>query len=202
MSKALDQGAVLAAGGNPVDVAVGRDTQELWGSASRKSRLERYIEKQQHVLTSIEGEPALEISKRSPATHMFKHDARHSEDHNVFANIGKHDDDYDPDAFGSQTGNSGDAEARAWHMVPPSSDLSKIEARERSSDSDRWSGEEGALSALQAKAEARLKKDKLASEDEGGVAVRGNESDVVDDAGEHVTAPSLCKLVRAWLQDG
>ena len=196
MSKALDQGAVLAARGNPVDVAAGRDTQELWGSASRKSRLERYIEKQQHVLTSIEGEPALEISKRSPATHMFKHDARHSEDHNVFANIGKHDD-YDPDAFGSQTGNSGDAEARAWHMVPPSSDLSRIEARERSSNSDRWSGEEGALSALQAKAEARLKKDELASEDEGGVAVKGNESDVVDDAGEHVTVPPYVQLVRA-----
>ena len=182
--------------GHPLDVAAGRDTQKLWDSESKESKLKRYIDQQQQVLSSIEGQPAIEISKPQHAVHMFKYDARNSEDHNIFADIDEHGDD-DPDAFGSENGNGGDAAARAWHMVPPSSDLSRIERHQRSSGSDRWSGEEGALAALQAKAEARLKKDNLAHQDEEGVAIKGNMSVVVDDAGEHVPADSVAAVASA-----
>ena len=175
-----------------IEGAVGEHTQQLWGSsATSKSELERYIREHTHELSSIEGQPAIEISTHRPeAVHTFKHDARHEHDRNVFAN-------YDPDAFGSQKGNKGDEAAREWHMISPSSDLAKIEGRQGKSTSDSWSGEESALDALQAKAEARLKKDKLAVQDSGSAAVKGNGSVVVDDAGEHVPADSVAAVASA-----
>jgi len=77
-------------------------------------------------------------------------------------------------------------------MVSPSSDLAMLDKQKQNKNSDQWNGEENALSALQAKAEARLKKDSLANEDEEKHASTVKPGDIVevDDSGEEVPSDS------------
>ena len=122
---------------------------------------------------------------------------------NVFASQGRakktSDTLWDPDAFTAQANEEkkGDASARQWHMFAPSSSLAKLQ-HEKQADS-HWQGEENVLNALEAKAESRLKKDKLAAEDESPsrMKVRGNVTLEADDSGELVPSDSIAAVASA-----
>ncbi len=98
------------------------------------------------------------------------------------------------------------ARTRLWHLTLarthahlqdlPQDDTHAPRAhREHSGDS--WHGEEGLLSRLQARAEARLKKDQLAKEDVDSLHSKGgsNTTLVEDDSGEVVPSDSLAAVV-------
>jgi len=174
-----------------------------------KTTLIKYIKNQQHLLSKIESLSGIEFNQaRNPAHEFPKRHASHifpkSEHyHNIFDQKSSSDSnsDFDTDAFSSQAKDldGSDASARAWHMVSPSSDLAKLDKQKQNKNSDQWNGEENALSALQAKAEARLKKDSLANEDEEKHASTVKPGDIVevDDSGEEVPSDSVAAVAAA-----
>jgi hypothetical protein len=175
--------------------AVVEQTDQLAGghvfdlAAESKAKLLKTIKQQQHMLSEMDLEAGEDIDEPSHAA------KRHEKYHNVFDKTPDEDDahsNWDPDVFKSQPGEDPrDASARSWHLFPPSSKLAKLDA---SGKAKGWRGEESALSALQTKAEARLKKDKLAREDESSVGRKGNEKLDVDDSGEIVPADSIAAV--------
>jgi len=174
-----------------------------------KTTLIKHIKNQQHLLSKIESLSGIEFNQaRNPAHEFPKRHASHifpkSEHyHNIFDQKSSSDSnsDFDTDAFSSQAKDldGSDASARAWHMVSPSSDLAKLDKQKQNKNSDQWNGEENALSALQAKAEARLKKDSLANEDEEKHASTVKPGDIVevDDSGEEVPSDSVAAVAAA-----
>jgi hypothetical protein len=176
------------------------DTRIGGGGSEKKGQLLDYIQQQQHILSKIEslsGVYALSGEDGGASRHHhFPEKSEHY--HNVFAKHEKEDADYDPDAFSTQQpDNSGDASARAWHMIDPSSSTAKYEPKHRD---DSWHGEEDALSAIQANAEERLKKDEKATQDETGHDAtfdNAENSTVVDDSGEEVPSDSIAAVASA-----
>jgi len=174
-----------------------------------KTTLIKYIKNQQHLLSKIESLSGIEFNQaRNPAHEFPKRRAPHifpktEHYHNIFDQKSSSDSnsDFDPDAFSSKAKDldGSDASARAWHMVSPSSDLAKLDKQKQNKNSDQWNGEENALSALQAKAEARLKKDSLANEDEEKHASTVKPGDIVevDDSGEEVPSDSVAAVAAA-----
>lgn len=196
----LDTGAVAATAA-AADVlgaraAAQEQTSQLAGAyvvdrAATKAQLRAVIKRQQHLLASIDLAPS---QLASPVREHYD---------NVFASQGRakktSDTFWDPDAFTAQANEEkkGDASARQWHMFAPSSSLAKLQ-HEKQADS-HWQGEENVLNALEAKAESRLKKDKLAAEDESPsrMKVRGNVTLEADDSGELVPSDSIAAVASA-----
>ena len=196
----LDTGAVAATAA-AADVlgaraAAQEQTSQLAGAyvvdrAATKAQLRAVIKRQQHLLASIDLAPS---QLASPVREHYD---------NVFASQGRakktSDTFWDPDAFTAQANEEkkGDASARQWHMFAPSSSLAKLQ-HEKQADS-HWQGEENVLNALEAKAESRLKKDKLAAEDESRsrMKVRGNVTLEADDSGELVPSDSIAAVASA-----
>ena len=196
----LDTGAVAATAA-AADVlgaraAAQEQTSQLAGAyvvdrAATKAQLRAVIKRQQHLLASIDLAPS---QLASPVREHYD---------NVFASQGRakktSDTFWDPDAFTAQANEEkkGDASARQWHMFAPSSSLAKLQ-HEKQADS-HWQGEENVLNALEAKAESRLKKDKLAAEDESPsrMKVRGNITLEADDSGELVPSDSIAAVASA-----
>ena len=196
----LDTGAVAATAA-AADVlgaraAAQEQTSQLAGAyvvdrAATKAQLRAVIKRQQHLLASIDLAPS---QLASPVREHYD---------NVFASQGRakktSDTLWDPDAFTAQANEEkkGDASARQWHMFAPSSSLAKLQ-HEKQADS-HWQGEENVLNALEAKAESRLKKDKLAAEDESPsrMKVRGNVTLEADDSGELVPSDSIAAVASA-----
>lgn len=183
----------------------------IGGGGAKKAQILDYIQQQQQLLSKIESLSGVYALPDGAGEHHFpKHVEKAEHYHNIFAKHHKDEDDYDPDAFGKQQpDNSGDASARAWHMIDPASSTAKYKPKHRD---DSWHGEEDALSAIQAKAEARLKKDETAQQDESnGDATFDNadNSTVIDDSGEEVPSNSIGAVaaamgyhsVNAFLQD-
>ena len=203
----LDTGAVAATAA-AADVlgaraAAQQQTSQLAGAyvvdrAATKAQLRAVIKRQQHLLASIDLAPS---QLASPAG-WERHTVREHYD-NVFASQGRakktSDTFWDPDAFTAQANEEkkGDASARQWHMFAPSSSLAKLQ-HQKQADS-HWQGEENVLNALEAKAESRLKKDKLAAEDESRsrMKVRGNVTLEADDSGELVPSDSIAAVASA-----
>jgi len=195
--EALQAGVRVPAGAREATASAGGHLGDR-----EKTTLIKYIKNQQHLLSKIESLSGIEFNQaRNPAHKFPKRHASHifpkSEHyHNIFDQKSSSDSnsDFDPDAFSSQAKDSdgSDASARAWHMVSPSSDLAMLDKQKQNKNSDQWNGEENALSALQAKAEARLKKDSLANEDEEKHASTVKPGDIVevDDSGEEVPSDS------------
>jgi hypothetical protein len=176
--------------------AAQEQTSQLAGAyvvdrAATKAQLRAVIKRQQHLLASIDLAPS---QLASPVREHYD---------NVFASQGRakktSDTFWDPDAFTAQANEEkkGDASARQWHMFAPSSSLAKLQ-HEKQADS-HWQGEENVLNALEAKAESRLKKDKLAAEDESPsrMKVRGNVTLEADDSGELVPSDSIAAVASA-----
>lgn len=170
--------------------------QKQQPQALSRQALMREIKAQQHVLTKIESLSGIEIDKiKKPRVHKFDPAERQEHYHNIFADT---NDDVDPDAFAQQQHKDGDAAARSWHM-----DLHSVLSHSWAHDpagtptqSNGWKGEEDALSRLQAKAEARLKKDKLAHDD---TASAKSANVVEDDSGEKVPSDSIAAVVPELL---
>ena len=212
----LDTGAVAATAA-AADVlgaraAAQEQTSQLAGAyvvdrAATKAQLRAVIKRQQHLLASIDLAPS---QLASDSTDQGEKDTGRGENRpvrehydNVFASQGRakktSDTLWDPDAFTAQANEEkkGDASARQWHMFAPSSSLAKLQ-HEKQADS-HWQGEENVLNALEAKAESRLKKDKLAAEDESPsrMKVRGNVTLEADDSGELVPSDSIAAVASA-----
>ena len=212
----LDTGAVAATAA-AADVlgaraAAQEQTSQLAGAyvvdrAATKAQLRAVIKRQQHLLASIDLAPS---QLASDSTDQGEKDTGRGENRpvrehydNVFASQGRakktSDTFWDPDAFTAQANEEkkGDASARQWHMFAPSSSLAKLQ-HEKQADS-HWQGEENVLNALEAKAESRLKKDKLAAEDESPsrMKVRGNVTLEADDSGELVPSDSIAAVASA-----
>ena len=204
----LDTGAVAATAA-AADVlgaraAAQQQTSQLAGAyvvdrAATKAQLRAVIKRQQHLLASIDLGSDQQL--QSPPSQLARPVREHYD--NVFASKGQakktSDAFWDPDAFTAQADeeNKGDASARQWHMFAPSSSLAKLQ-HEKQADS-HWQGEENVLNALEAKAESRLKKDKLAAEDESPsrMKVRGNITLEADDSGELVPSDSIAAVASA-----
>ena len=186
--------------------AAQEQTSQLAGAyvvdrAATKAQLRAVIKRQQHLLASIDLGSDQQL--QSPPSQLASHAPVREHYDNVFASQGRakktSDTFWDPDAFTAQANEEkkGDASARQWHMFAPSSSLAKLQ-HEKQADS-HWQGEENVLNALEAKAESRLKKDKLAAEDESPsrMKVRGNITLEADDSGELVPSDSIAAVASA-----